>query len=231
MTGDIKRSNSIDETMNDNEIPAGGFSLWLDQTRQKQKTGQAVDVPCGVCRACCTSSYFIHIKPHETKTISKIPAELMFPAPGLPRGNVLLGYNEKGHCPMFVDNKCSIYDYRPVTCRTYDCRILAAAGLDLGDDRGLISRQVSRWKFSFNEKQDLEKYNAVQAAAGFISQHAASFPAGFIPVNIPQRALMAVKVYEVFMNMTGDDKNEDRLNPGGKIIKAVIDACEKFERD
>ena len=216
-----------DETMKDHEIPAGGFSSWLDMTLQKQKTGQAVDVPCGECRACCTSSYFIHIKPHETKTISKIPALLMFPAPGLPEGNVLLGYNKKGHCPMFADNKCSIYDYRPITCRTYDCRILAAAGLDLGDDRGLISRQVNRWKFSFKEKQDLEKYKAVRAAAVFIGENAASFPAGFIPVNIPQRALMAVKVYQVFMNMTSGDENESRLNPRGKIIKAVIDAYEK----
>ena len=46
------------------------------------------DVPCNGCTACCTSSQFVHIGPDETDTLAHIPAELLFPAPRLPRGHV-----------------------------------------------------------------------------------------------------------------------------------------------
>ncbi len=71
------------------------------------------DVPCGTCTACCTSSQFVHIEPDETDTLAHIPADVLFPAPLAPRGHVLLGYDERGHCPMLVDNACSIYEHRP----------------------------------------------------------------------------------------------------------------------
>ena len=213
----------------DREILTDRFSIWLEGIRHTQKTGQTADVPCGECTACCTSSYFIHIKPHELTTIAKIPKGLMFPAPGLPKGNVLLGFNEKGHCPMFIDNKCSIYDYRPQTCRVYDCRILTASGLHPGDDKMKISRQVDRWRFNYTDDSDRQYSAAVRAAAEFINKYAESFPAGFIPVNAPQRAMIAVKVYHVFLNFI--NKNETTVNSDPGIIQAVIDAFEKFERD
>ena len=52
----------------------------------------------------------------------------------MPKGNMLLGYDENGHCPMLIDDKCSIYEHRPITCRSYDCRIFPAAGIVAGDD-------------------------------------------------------------------------------------------------
>ena len=73
MADNIMELTDIDETMKDHEIHAGDISSWLDQVRQVQVTGDAVDVPCGECTACCTSSYFIHIKPHESKTIARDP--------------------------------------------------------------------------------------------------------------------------------------------------------------
>lgn len=91
-------------------------------------------MPCGDCTACCTSSQFIHIAPDETETLGHIPDELLFDAPGFPAGHVVLGYDENGHCPMLVDGACSIYAHRPRTCRTYDCRIFPATGIDLGDE-------------------------------------------------------------------------------------------------
>jgi uncharacterized protein len=216
--------------MKDQEIITENFSLWLDQIRQVQKTGKAVDVPCGECTACCTSSYFILIKTHETGTAAKIPGELMFPAPGLPKGNMLLGFDEKGHCPMFADNKCLIYDYRPETCRTYDCRIFTATGLRAGDDKVRISRQASRWKFSFSENRDLKNFSAVKAAAKFINEYAGCFPAGFIPSNTPQQALIAIKIYDVFLDLIDDTGKDVHLNPDDELIKAIIDAYERFEK-
>ncbi|HJV08323.1 MAG TPA: YkgJ family cysteine cluster protein, partial [Acidimicrobiales bacterium] len=93
-------------------LPAGRFSTWLAQL-----AGGDVDVPCGACTACCTSSQFVHIGPDESETLARIPPALLFPAPGLPKGHVVMGYDERGHCPMFVDGGCSIYEARPRTCR------------------------------------------------------------------------------------------------------------------
>ncbi|MGI9120662.1 MAG: YkgJ family cysteine cluster protein, partial [Acidimicrobiales bacterium] len=116
------------------DLPAGDFSSWMTEMQSALRGERPSDVPCGGCTACCTSSQFVHIGPDETDTLAHIPAELMFPAPRLPPGHRLLGYDEQGHCPMLVDNRCSIYEHRPRTCRTYDCRIFPAAGLEPDDD-------------------------------------------------------------------------------------------------
>jgi len=212
------------------ELSAGEFLAWLNQIRLIQKTGGPMNVPCGECTACCTSSYFIHIKPHETKTIAKIPKDLMFPAPGLSKGNVLLGFNEKGHCPMFIDNKCLIYDSRPETCRSYDCRIFTATGLQIDDDKVLISQQARKWKFHFNGKDALKNYHAVQAAAKFINKHASAFPHGFIPSNTPQKAMIAIKTYEVFLSLIDMTEKDINLNPDDKTINVIINTYKRFEQ-
>ena len=119
-----------DADMSDeSDLSAGDFSTWVIEMQGALRGGQS-DVPCGGCTACCTSSQFIHIGPDETETLSHIPTELMFPAPRAPAGHVLLGYDENGHCPMLIDDQCSIYEHRPRTCRTYDCRVFPAAGLE-----------------------------------------------------------------------------------------------------
>ena len=74
--------------------------MWLAGMERALRGEQASDVPCDGCTACCTSSQFVHIGPDETDTLAHIPAALLFPAPRLPDGHVLLGYDEHGHCPM-----------------------------------------------------------------------------------------------------------------------------------
>src|SRR6476619_7139445 len=132
---------------------------------------QASDVPCDGCTACCTSSQFVHVSPDETDTLAHIPAELKFPAPGRPRGHVVLGYDERGHCPMLVDDACSIYEHRPNACRTYDCRVFAAAGIDAGADKVEITRRTRRWQFSFSDDEARTRRDAVRAAAAFLGAH------------------------------------------------------------
>jgi len=101
----------------DAELPAGDFTTWLQAMAAALRDEAPADVPCGGCTACCTSSQFVHIGPDETDTLAHIPAELLFPAPLLPKGNVLLGYDGRGHCPMLADDRCTIYEHRPVVCR------------------------------------------------------------------------------------------------------------------
>ena len=90
---------------------------------------------------------------------------LLFPAPGLPKGHVLMGYDQHGCCPMLVDGACSIYDTRPRTCRTYDCRVFPAAGIEADDDKPLIAARARRWVFTHPTAADAADHDAVRAAA------------------------------------------------------------------
>jgi hypothetical protein len=151
-------------------LPAGRFSTWLRDIRNSLAEGIGMNVPCGECDACCRSSYFIHIKSNETRTLHRIPKELLFPAPLLPHGHMVLGYDKHGRCPMLVSNKCAINKFRPSTCRSFDCRILAATGLAVkGND--LIARQAQRWDFSFPTKRDRILLSAVHAATSFLEKY------------------------------------------------------------
>jgi len=182
------------------DLPAGRFSSWLRGTRIAQVADSGADVPCGECTACCTSSYFIHIGPEETQTLARISKELLFPAPGLSKGTVLMGYDENGHCPMLVDDTCSIYEHRPLTCRAYDCRVFSAAGI--AADRALVTQRTRRWKFTYSTQDDRDQHAAVQAAAQFVQEHPDCFPAGVVPGNPAQVAILAINVCDVFV---GDD--------------------------
>lgn len=142
------------------DLPAGDFSSWLTGIQAAARGEQDSEVPCGGCTACCTSSQFVHIAPDETDTLAHIPGELLFPAPGLPRGHVLLGYDERGHCPMLKDNQCSIYAHRPRTCRTYDCRIFPAADVEV--DKSEIAQRARRWQFDFPTETDRDRHDAVR---------------------------------------------------------------------
>jgi len=145
------------------DLAAGDFSEWLSSMQRALRGERDADVPCDGCTACCTSSQFVHVEPDETDALAHIPAKLLFPAPRLPAGHVILGYDERGHCPMLVDNRCSIYEHRPRTCRTYDCRLFAATGLALVG-KPAVAAQVARWRFSFPTAEDRERYEAVRAA-------------------------------------------------------------------
>jgi uncharacterized protein len=217
--------------MNDKKrISAGDFTSWLNHIRQALISRKGIEVSCSDCRACCTSSYFIHIGPDEPKTSAKISKKLLFPAPGLPKGHMLLGYNEKGHCPMYVDGECSIYEFRPQTCRGYDCRIFPATGLNEGRDKPLINEQALKWQFDFPAEQDRECLAAVHNAAKFLKKYPELFPEGFVPRNPSQLAILAIKVYKVFLEETNEHCIKGGEHEGiKKISKAIMDAYKKFE--
>jgi Fe-S-cluster containining protein len=209
-------------------LPAGKFSTWLRNTRSALVKGNTVDVPCGACNACCRSSYFIHIRPEETRTLARIPRKLLFAAPGLPKGHWLLGHYENGRCPMLTDTGCSIYAHRPLTCHRYDCRIFSAAGLTAGDDKAPINQRIRRWTFSYPAPRDCSQYAAVQAAARFLKEGTTCFPAGTIPANATQMAILAIKVYDVFLRHNNASDKIERIVPE-KIVQAVMKAKKKFE--
>jgi Fe-S-cluster containining protein len=170
----------------DGPLPAGGFAAWLAGMQRALRGEGESDVPCDGCTACCTSSQFVHIEPDETATLRRIPAELLFPAPRLPIGHVLMGYDERGHCPMLIDGACSIYEDRPRTCRTYDCRIFAATGIELEEgEKPAIAERSRRWVFDFSTDLDRAAHDAVLAAAVEVT-------ATDEPMSATQRAVLAI---------------------------------------
>ena len=184
----------------ESSLDAGDFSTWMDKIAGALRGDHGSDVPCGTCTACCTSSQFIHIAPDETDALAHIPRQLTFPAPRLPKGHVLMGYNENGHCPMLIDNTCSIYEHRPRTCRTYDCRVFPAAGLDVDDEtKVLIGRQAKRWRFRHASADGETRHEAVRAAARFLNERAADIA----PVTNTQRAVLAIELHDAFLAEDG----------------------------
>lgn len=197
----------------DHDLAAGDFSSWMAEIQAAIRDAQPVTVPCNGCTACCTSSQFIHIAPDETDTLSRIPTELLFAAPRLPRGNVVLGYDERGHCPMLIDNHCSIYEHRPRTCRTYDCRIFPASGIEVDDqDKAQIAQRARRWRFDYPTQTDLDQRDAVRAAATFIEEHPDTLPAGAKPTNGTQRAVLAIELHDTFLRHR-DSGQSDETSP------------------
>jgi Fe-S-cluster containining protein len=192
------------------------FSSWLIGMVDAIRGRNASDVPCDGCTACCTSAQFIHIGPGEIDTLAHIPKKLLFPAPLLPQGHMLLGYDKRGRCPMLIKHGCSIYEHRPRTCRTYDCRIFPAAGLSADGDKPLIARQAKRWRFSLASGNARIQRDAIRAAATFLcklnNKHTSKTP----PMNATQLAVLAVQVHQLFLF-------KDKKTGATSLIKPDID--------
>jgi Fe-S-cluster containining protein len=205
------------------KIDAGDFSEWLRGTEVSLESGSGgAKVPCGECRGCCRSSMFIPIKPEEARTIQRIPRALLFPAPGLPKGHVLMGYDDQGRCPMLVDNECSIYEDRPQTCRDYDCRVFAATGIAVDPGtQAEIANRVDAWVFDYESEGSREEHRIVKEAAAFLEKNRDLFPRGSLPSYPVQLAGVAITIYRLFAELMG---NKHAAPPDAAIAKAIMNA-------
>lgn len=206
-----------------NELPAGNFSEWLHAMRAALLGTGGMDVACGDCVGCCTSSYYIKVRAHETDAQAAIREHgaTLEAAPG-DRGDLYMGFDERGHCPMYSENGCSIYARRPDTCRTYDCRVFTAAGIPAGDDdKSVINARVARWRFEYPTDTDRDEQRAVRAAAAYLRQHPVRFPGGRIPSRPSEIAVLAVKAYTVFLERPSTDRETQ---------EAIVQATREFGR-
>jgi uncharacterized protein len=124
----------------------------------------------------------------------------LFPAPHAPRGHVLMGYDERGHCPMLVAGACSIYEHRPRTCRTYDCRIFAATGVEVDaddPDKSGIGMRSRRWVFAPPTADDTMRLDAARRAA-------ASLRAEGRAPNATALAVRAIEIHDAFVEPGAD---------------------------
>jgi uncharacterized protein len=193
-------------------LDAGEFGPWLRVMRDAVRGERGSDVPCNGCTACCRASQFILVEPDERATLARIPSELLFPAPQMPRGHQVLGYDERGHCPMLVDDRCSIYEHRPRACRAYDCRVFAATGVELDDPtKAEVLARVRSWRFRTDGDDDRARHDALRAAARFLQVHADELAIGRSPTAL---AGLAVEVHEEFLDGEPDvERLRARLHP------------------
>jgi Fe-S-cluster containining protein len=197
------------------DLAAGEFSTWIAELQAAIRGERDSDVPCDGCTACCTSSQFVHIGPEEAETLARVPAELLFPAPGRPLGHVLMGYDERGHCPMLIDDECTIYEHRPQACRTYDCRVFPAAGVEIDDaDKALIAGRARRWQFSYPTGADRTTHEAVRAAASFLAEQG--------DLNETRLAVLAVEIHGAFLARDDATGNVTVTEPDPAAVRVEI---------
>jgi len=201
-------------------LPAGNFSEWLRDMRAALSSRGGMNVACGDCRGCCVSSYYVKVRAGETAALARIGAEnLQAGPPGDPEAR-LMGYQANGHCLMLRDGNCSIYSDRPETCRSYDCRVFTAAGMNAGPDKTVINQRVARWRFDYPGETDRAEHRAVTAAANYLRQHPVRFPGGHVPSRPSEVAVLAVKAYTVFLDPPASD---------AAIRAAITQAVREFD--
>lgn len=107
------------------------FVDYLEQRWRAFVEGEG-NVECGSCRGCCRAGYAIGLSTEEAEIIPH--ATIAGCAAILPLPN--------GACPYLVDEQCSIYDHRPVSCRQFDCRDFALASLRINVNLGGAKNQA-----------------------------------------------------------------------------------------
>ena len=207
-------------------IKAGEFVDWLNEFIKTMTGKGAGNVPCGECVACCTSKKFILVRPSDTQARSRIPKELLFAAPNLPKGYHLMGYDKQGHCPMFKEGRCSIYPHRPATCRQYDCRVLAAAGAEAKEESSEIAERVMAWEFSYSQPESERKSRQIKRAMWFLRQYSALFPPGYVPQSESQKSALAVSIHGEFSEPAF--ASEGALAPQETPEEKVMNIIKKF---
>jgi uncharacterized protein len=136
----------------------------------------------------------------------------------------MMGYLEDGKCPMLNAGQCSIYADRPQTCRDYDCRIFAAAGIDAGGpDKHVINRRVHEWRFEYASAADKLAHEAIRRTAQFVQQRKSSFPGGRAPTAPTGIAVLAIKSYGVFLDENVHAKSDT------EVALAIIAASGAFD--
>ena len=129
-----------------------------------------------------------------------------------------MGYDEQGRCPLLTDGGCSIYDHRPRTCRTYDCRVFPATGVELDDPgKAAIARRAKRWQFAFPTVDDRTRHEAVRAATAFLEERRSRVDDGLVPAGATPLAVLALEVHGAFLE-------PDAEAGSGRIRLAVPEA-------
>ena len=136
------------------------------------------------------------------------------------------------HCPMLTDDRCTIYEHRPRTCRTYDCRIFAAAGVTVDGDRVRIERQSRRWRFRHGSAASETRHAAATAAAAYLDEHRGELPEHAVPRNTTQLAVLAIELSPLFAAIdTVSDPAIEPVSGESHLVEPALDVVAAALRD
>ena len=128
---------------------------------QKHMAGQlpAKEVPiapmdCGTCSACCRVFAFVPLLQHETG--EGLNYELV-------NGKRVLKKNIDGSCIHLINDKCSVYEHRPLSCSGYDCRELSVC--DVVPPEPEIAEAILKWKWDTTSIKDQKSLKEVRRSA------------------------------------------------------------------
>jgi hypothetical protein len=201
-------------------VDAGPFGKWLATMRAVLRGERDADVPCGNCIGCCVSSYPIPLRPEDVRARAEVPEAFLLGRTGSGE-RWLMGFREDGRCPFMNERKCGIYADRPQTCRDYDCRIYAAAGVVPDGERPVIEQRVREWVFTFESDAQRAEAAAVRRAARFVRANAALFPASVRAGSATAAAVLAVKAYPVFM--------AEVAAPPEQLVRRMLELVREFD--
>jgi hypothetical protein len=208
-------------------VDAGSFGAWLAAMRAVLRGEKSADVPCGSCTGCCVSSYPIPLRTTDHVALERVPSRYLHLPAGAGSGFARMGFRDDGSCPLLSASGCSIYSDRPQTCRDYDCRIYAAAGLLPDGERPVIRQRVLAWQFGHETAEDQALAAALRRAADFICSHAALFPVAMRAGSATAAAVLAVKTCELFLDPVSAQGVGGSLQ---QAVRCVIDAASAFDR-
>lgn len=203
-------------------INAGAFGEWLAAMRAVLRGERDADVPCGDCVGCCISAYPIPLRPDDQLAREQVPEQWLI-GPAVPGERWLMGFREDGSCPFMVEHRCSVYVGRPQTCRDYDCRVYAAAGLLPDGDRPVIVERVGAWEFAYASDDERRAAEAVREAAHFIHANHALFPPAMRAGSATAAAVLSIKIYPLFVDGAQAQQSVEQL------LQRVIDAARDFD--
>jgi uncharacterized protein len=204
-------------------VPAGPFGAWLAQFVACLRGDGGTDVPCGTCVGCCVSGYPVPIRSSDALD-DLLPSEYVVPITRVSTNvSKMLVARADGTCPMLQPSGCSIYSRRPLTCRDYDCRVFAAAGIDAGGaERYVINQRVRAWRFTYETELEERQHEAIKNAARFIRENGAAF-AGRAPTAPSGIAVLSIKAFDVFLDPAVQAQSPE------EIASAIVEARRAFD--
>lgn len=166
----------------------------------------AGNVPCGSCRGCCRAGYAIGLSKVEA---AELPHHVI-------DGHAVILPMPDGACPFLVDETCSIYAKRPVSCRQFDCRDFAMAAVKITEQesaRGLgvgeINASIERFR---NEYGGVSSVVMAKIARDMIAKGSNAVAAGQNAMVMAMfNALDDDKTSLVAETLLGEDETERGL--------------------
>ena len=78
-------------------------------------------MPCNGCTRCCASNQALLLNPGQGDDVASYQYRVAA-QPGTGEPLYLLATKENGECVYLGETGCTIYERRPLLCRSFDCR-------------------------------------------------------------------------------------------------------------